>query len=267
VRKDGALLDVVLTASPIYDRTGAISGVSAVVHDITARKRIESELRRSNAELEQFAALAAHDLREPFVAIVQGSRALDSVLRPELDARAREITGHLRDAAAHGLRLIDALREYSRVGRAAPEEETIDVGELVGEILAVLRPRLEETGAAVVVGPLPTLSGDAGDLARVLQNLIANAVKFRSADPPRISVSAERGTCWTISVEDNGVGVEPQEAERIFELFARGDTRSEAEGVGIGLAVCRKIVERHGGRIWVEPAPSGGSAFRFTLPG
>ena len=263
VRKDGAVLDVVLTASPLRDRAGEVVGASAVVHDITARKRDEAELRRSHAELERFADIAAHDLREPLMAITQ----LTALLERGVDSQREEIITHLRAAAQHGSRLVDGLLDLARVGRGAPPAEPVDLRRVVEGLLGTLAPQIEAAGARVEVGPLPTVLGVEGELARVFQNLLANALKFRGDAPPLVAVSAARSPReWTLTVADNGPGVSERNRDRIFELFARGQVDGEAPGTGLGLAVCRKVVELHGGRIWVEPAPGGGSAFRMTLP-
>ena len=263
VRKDGALLDVVLTASPLRDRSGEVVGASAVVHDITARKRDEAELRRSHAELERFADIAAHDLREPLMAITQ----LTALLERGVDSQREEIVTHLRAAAQHGSRLVDGLLDLARVGRGAPPAQPVDLRRVMEGLLATLAPQIEAAGARVEVGPLPTVLGVEGELARVFQNLLANALKFRGDAPPVVAVSAARSPReWTLTVADNGPGVSERNRDRIFELFARGQVDGQAPGAGLGLAVCRKVVELHGGRIWVEPAPGGGSAFRMTLP-
>ena len=263
VRKDGGLLDVVLTASPLRNRAGEVVGASAVVHDITARKRDEAELRRSHAELERFADIAAHDLREPLMAITQ----LTALLERGVDSQRGEIVTHLRAAAAHGSRLVDGLLDLARVGRGAPPAEPVDLRRVIEDLLDTLGPQIEAAGARVEIGPLPTLLGVEGELARVFQNLLANALKFRGEEAPVVAVSAARSPReWTLTVADNGPGVSERNRERIFELFARGQVDGEAPGTGLGLAVCRKVVELHGGRIWVEPAPGGGSAFRLTLP-
>jgi PAS domain S-box-containing protein len=263
VHRDGSLLDVVLTASPLRDRSGEVIGASAVVHDITARKRDEAELRRSHAELERFADIAAHDLREPLMAITQ----LTALLERGVESQRAEIIGHLRAAAAHGSRLVDGLLDLARVGRGAPPAEPVDLRLLVEGLLETLAPQIEAAGARVDVAPLPVVRGVEGELARVFQNLLANALKFRGAAAPVVAVSAARSPReWTLTVADNGPGVSERNRERIFELFARGQADGQAPGTGLGLAVCRKVVELHGGRIWVEPAPGGGSAFRLTLP-
>ena len=266
VRRDRSLINVMLTASPIQDRDGTVVGVSAVVHDVTARLRTEDELRRSNAELERFADVAAHDLREPLITIQHLTRLLEATDAAD-EERRTQMLGHLRSAAVHGNRLVDGLLEYARVGRSAPTFGAVALGPLVAEVLGVLTAQLDEAHANVEVGPMPAVTGDARELSRVLQNLVLNAVKFHGMEPPEVLIDAERDDRgWTISVRDNGVGVRPGNRERIFEIFARGQAQELVPGTGLGLAVCKKIVERHGGRIWVEPREPGGSAFRFTLP-
>jgi PAS domain S-box-containing protein len=263
VTKDGALVDVVLTASPIRDHDGAVVGASAVVHDITARKRDEAELRRSHAELERFADIAAHDLREPLMAISQ----LTALLERGVESQREEIIAHLRAAVAHGRRLVDGLLDLARIGRNTAPERRVDLRQLIDQLLETLAPQIEAAGARVEIGPLPTVRGVEGELARVFQNLLVNALKFRGEAPPVIEVSAAR--CpgeWTLTVRDNGPGISARNRDRIFDLFARGHSEDAAPGNGLGLAVCRKVVELHGGRIWVEPAPGGGSAFRLALP-
>jgi PAS domain S-box-containing protein len=263
VRKDGGLVDVLLTASPIRDRDGAVVGASAVVHDITARKRDEAELRRSHAELERFADIAAHDLREPLMAISQ----LTALLERGVEDQREEIVAHLRAAVAHGRRLVDGLLDLARIGRNPAPEQRVELRPMVEGLLDTLAPQIEAAGARVEVGPLPTVRGVEGELARVFQNLLVNALKFRGDAPPVIEVNAARGPGeWILTVRDNGPGVSERNRERVFDLFARGHSEDAAPGNGLGLAVCRKVVELHGGRIWVEPAPGGGSAFRLSLP-
>ena len=219
VRKDGGLLDVVLTASPLRNRAGEVVGASAVVHDITARKRDEAELRRSHAELERFADIAAHDLREPLMAITQ----LTALLERGVDSQREEIVTHLRAAAQHGSRLVDGLLDLARVGRGAPPAQPVDLRRVMEGLLDTLAPQIEAAGARVEVGPLPTVLGVEGELARVFQNLLANALKFRGDAPPVVAVSAARSPReWTLTVADNGPGVSERNRDRIFELFARG---------------------------------------------
>jgi signal transduction histidine kinase len=169
----------------------------------------------------------------------------------------------LRESTERARQLIDGVLVYARVGELRKERVALD--RLVAEVAEDLRPGLETTGATLVVDELPEVDGDPRQLRRVLQNLVGNALKFRSEAPPRIELSAQRDTHeWVVTVRDNGLGVNPKDASRLFGMFARA--RSDADGMGIGLAVCRRVVEAHGGRIWVEAAEDGGSAFRFTLP-
>jgi PAS domain S-box-containing protein len=266
VRRDRTLVDVRITASPLRDRTGRIVGASAVVHDITEHKRIEAELRRSNAELERFAAVAAHDLRTPLVTLKHLARLLEPSIAAD-DERGRELLHHVLDATTHACRLVDGLAEYAQTAGGVRAHGPVELDVLLQELLATHAPAIEEAGARVEAWPLPTVIGDAGGLARVLQNLLANALKYHGDGPPAIEVYAERARgAWTITVRDEGPGVAAGQRARIFEIFTRGRNDDAVPGSGLGLAVCQTIVEHHGGRIWVDPAAGGGSAFRFTLP-
>lgn len=185
----------------------------------------------------------------------------------KLDDDAREFIGYAVDGVTRMQRLINDLLAYSRVGRKPKEFEPTDCGRVLARVLSDLRLAVEESGGVVTGDPLPTVSGDSVQLGQLFQNLVANAVKFRGPEPPRVHVSVEReGEEWHFSVRDNGIGIEPQYAERIFVIFQRLHSRAEYEGTGIGLAVCRKIVERHGGRIWVESELGKGACFHFTIP-
>ena len=266
VRRDRTLVDVTVTASPMVARDGTVLGVSGVVHDVTARRRAEAELHRSNAELRRFADVAAHDLREPLAAVGRFAEVLGGDPETALGPRGREALGYLTLSAERARRLVDGLREYAQVGRGEPVRRPVDLGELLGRLLPTLGTALDEAGAQVDAGDLPVVSADPDELGRVLQNLILNAVKFRGAQPPQVAVTAARAAGgWMVAVTDNGSGIAPADAERVFEIFTRG-VGDEVPGTGIGLAVCQKIVERHGGRIWVEPAPPpGGTSVRFTI--
>jgi signal transduction histidine kinase len=174
-----------------------------------------------------------------------------------------EVIEQLHASTARARELIDSVLGYARAG--VLRTEPVALGELVADVQEDLRPSLDEARATIAVGELPEVEGDPHQLRRVLQNLVANALKFRGKAPPRVELSAQRGSQeWIVCVRDNGIGVDPAQAGRIFELFTRANT--QVEGAGIGLAMCRRIVEAHGGRIWVEEAEGGGSAFRFTLP-
>ena len=187
--------------------------------------------------------------------------------RGKLDQDADEFIGFAVDGATRMQALINALLEYARVGTRAREPEPIDTAALVDQVLADYGVALEEQAAQVTRGDLPTVLGDPVQLRQLFQNLIGNALKYRGAEPPNVHVAAERqGHEWRFSVRDNGVGIEPQYAERVFVIFQRLHTQAEHSGTGLGLAICKKIVERHNGRIWVESQPGQGSAFFFTLP-
>jgi signal transduction histidine kinase len=182
--------------------------------------------------------------------------------RSEEPPRA-EVLQMLREGVGRAQELIEAVLGYARLGEL--RTEPVALGELMSEVAEDLRPSLAKAGATLDVGDLPEIEADPLQLRRVLQNLVGNAVKFRAQAPPHVEVSALRGTAeWVVTVRDNGLGVDPAQATRIFGMFSRVDQR--AEGVGVGLAICRRVVEAHGGRIWVEPASGGGSAFRFTMP-
>jgi signal transduction histidine kinase len=228
-------------------------GLVVFLTDVTEKRRMESELR-------SFADVVAHDLREP----VTGISHLVTLLERRADEPpAPDVLRLLQASTERARELIDGVLAYARAGEL--RRERVALGQVMDEVAADLRPGLEAACAALEVGPLPEVDGDPRQLRRVLQNLVANAVKFRGAASPRVVVSAlaDREE-WVVTVRDNGVGVEPEHAGRIFGMFSR--VNGETEGTGIGLSVCRRVVEAHGGRIWVEPADGGGSAFRFTLP-
>ncbi len=227
-----------------------------------------AELERSNQELEQFAYVASHDLQEPLRKVASFTQMLERRYKGRLDERADSYIGFAVDGAKRMQELINHLLEFSRVGRAGRPHERVETGELLAGARARLAAVLEETGATVEAGPLPAVSGDPGLLTAVFQNLISNAVKFRGDAPPHVRFAAERdGPLWRFTCTDQGIGVEDEYAERIFVIFQRLHTRDAYEGTGIGLAMCRKIVEYHGGRIWLDPSEAGrGARFVFTLP-
>jgi signal transduction histidine kinase len=226
------------------------------------------ELQRSNAELEQFAYVASHDLQEPLRKVASFCQMLERRYADQLDDRAREYIAFAVDGAKRMQDLINDLLAFSRVGRVGAGHREVPLGALLDGVRRDLGAAIEETGARVEVGDMPTVNGDPTLLAVVFRNLIGNAIKFRGDEPPRVVVSAARdGSVWDITVADNGIGIEPEYAERIFVIFQRLHTRDAYEGTGIGLALCRKIVEHHGGRIWLAaPGNGAGATFRFTLP-
>ncbi|MGE5505474.1 MAG: sensor histidine kinase [Actinomycetota bacterium] len=229
-----------------------------------------SALTRSNAELEQFAYVASHDLREPLRMIGAFVTLLEQRYGPKLDDQAREFIAFAKEGAARMDRLVLDLLDYSRIGRRGDEPSPVDSAAALETALADLSLVVIESRADVqVTTPMPMVMADPGDLARLFQNLIANAIKYTPAGrPPEIRIGCGRqdDRFWVFSIADRGIGIDPEQAERIFLIFQRLHTRQQYEGTGIGLAVCKKIVERLGGDIWVEPAEGGGSVFNFTLP-
>jgi signal transduction histidine kinase len=226
-------------------------------------------LERSNAELEQFAYVASHDLQEPLRKVTSFCQMLERRYAGQLDERGEQYIAFAVDGAKRMQALINDLLAFSRVGRIERPRELVDVGELVTQTTSALGLAIEEAGATVEVdGPLPEVYAERSLLGLVLQNLIANAIKFRADEPPRVRVSARRdGEQWDFAVADNGIGIDPQYAERIFVIFQRLHPRDTYDGTGIGLAMCRKVIEHHGGHIWLQDGRNGkGSTFRFTLP-
>ena len=226
------------------------------------------ELQRSNAELEQFAYVASHDLSAPLRAVAGFSQLLAVRYHGRLDANADEFIEHMQEGVDRMQRIIDDLLAYSRVERTALEAEDVELDGVVDEVRRVLKPEIEQRGASVTSDPLPVVRGDRGQLAQLMQNLIANGLKFTAPGvAPHVHVSAEaRGSSWRVLVADNGIGIDPEHASRVFEMFHRLHSADEYPGTGIGLAICKKIVERHGGEIRIEPAPEGGSVVTVDLP-
>ena len=225
------------------------------------------DLARSNSELQQFAYVASHDLQEPLRMVASFTQLLAKRYGDKLDDDARDFINYAVDGATRMQTLISDLLSYSRVGTQARPFESTDCDAVLERVLVNLRLAIDESGATIVQDPLPVVLGDPQQIGQLFQNLIANAIKFRGTQPPCVQIHAQRhGSDWCISIRDNGIGVAPEQADRIFVIFQRLHTKTEYPGTGIGLAVCKKIVERHGGRIWVESNPGAGSAFCFTLP-
>jgi light-regulated signal transduction histidine kinase (bacteriophytochrome) len=230
------------------------------------RQRAE-DLARSNAELEQFAYVASHDLQEPLRMVSSYLQLLERRYQDQLDENASEFIGYAVDGATRMKRLISDLLSFSRVNTRGQEPQITDLNQVVDGVLNNLEVAIKENGADITHDPLPHLKTDATQMAQVFQNLIGNAIKFRSERSLQVHVGAERiNGEWQFCVQDNGIGIDPQYADRIFVIFQRLHTREEYSGTGIGLAICKKIVERHGGRIWMESKLGQGSTFFFTLP-
>jgi len=225
------------------------------------------ELQRSNAELEQFAYVASHDLQEPLRKVASFTQLLGRRYAGRLDERADQYIEFAVDGATRMQRLINDLLAFSRVGRLTGEDELVPAAELVDAARRNLADAIEQAGARIEVGELPVVRGEVALLTAVFQNLIGNALKFRGDEPPVVTVSAVRdGDAWRFTVADNGIGIEDEYAERIFVLFQRLHTKEAYAGTGIGLALCRKIVEHHGGRIWLDTSVAAGTTFHFILP-
>jgi light-regulated signal transduction histidine kinase (bacteriophytochrome) len=224
------------------------------------------ELARSNAELEQFAYVASHDLQEPLRMVSSFTQLLAKRYKGRLDPDADEFINYAVDGATRMQQLIKELLAYCRVGTESQAFIPVDCEEVLARVLIDLRVAIEESRAEVTHGPLPTVPGNHLHLAQLFQNLISNAIKYRAEAPPRIHVSATvEGGHWKLSVLDNGIGFGPEAADQIFLLFGRLHAADQHPGTGIGLAICKKIVELHGGRIWAESQPGQGTTFHFTL--
>ena len=286
VRADGTRRWITARGKATPDAGGTVVELHGTVQDITERKRAEEEIRklneglearvrertaelaRSNAELEQFAYVASHDLQEPLRMVVGYVQLLEKRLADKLDADTREFMSFAVDGALRMQRLIQDILVYSRVGTRAQPLEPVDTAAALNETLALLASRMAETGAKVDAQSLPMVTADRVQLVQLFQNLIGNAIKFCTERAPRIRVEARREpNRWRFSVTDNGIGIAPEYRGRIFGIFQRLHTRPEFPGTGIGLAICKRIVERHGGEIGIDSAPGGGSVFWFTLPG
>ena len=225
------------------------------------------ELARSNSELEQFAWVASHDLQEPLRMVASYTQLLSKRYKGKLDADADEFIDFAVDGAARMRRLINDLLQLSRVGTRAKEFAATDCEAVYDRALLNLQAAVEDSGALVTHDQLPTVLGDRTQLGQLFQNLIGNAIKFRGDEQPTVHVGVERKNGqWEFGVRDNGIGIDPEYAERIFVVFQRLHDKGHHPGTGIGLAVCKKIVERHGGRIWVASQPDEGATFYFTLP-
>lgn len=293
---DGTRSYVHVLKAPVRDAGGKVVGTQVIFWDVTARKlaeealeRTAADLARSNKELEQFAYVASHDLQEPLRMVTSYTQLIGRRYADQLDHDAKEFMQFAVNGALRMQRLIQDLLAYSRVGTRGKPFERTNCNEVLGVVKENLRLAIEESGAVIEADPLPDVRADAVQLTQLLQNLLGNALKFRGTQPPHIRIRCERRPAtacpvdagarpadtvveempadeWVISVQDNGMGIEPQYFEKIFVIFQRLHPHDQYPGTGIGLAICKKIVERHGGRIWVESVPGQGSTFFFTLP-
>ncbi|WP_305880286.1 GAF domain-containing protein [Deinococcus sp. QL22] len=274
-RKDGSSFPVEYTSTPILNEGGEIEGSVLVFRDVTERQRAEvtlreanEELRRSNQELEQFAYVASHDLQEPLRTVASFSQLLAHRYAGQFDERGQMYVRLMSEGTERMARLLQDLLAFSRVAHGNAALEPVNTGGILVQVRQDLDAQLGRTGAQLELGELPDVRGDASQLRQLFQNLIGNALKFSHPErPPVVRVQAQRdGALVRFSVQDNGVGIAPEYFERIFTIFQRLHTREQYEGSGIGLSIVRKIVERHGGRIWLESTPAMGTTFVFTLP-
>ncbi len=273
---DGQAIQTEMSITPITSPSEAVIGHRGITRDITIRKKIRAELEqktaeleRSNSDLEQFAYVASHDLREPLRMVNSFLGLLERRIADKLDDESREFISFAMEGAQRMDHLILDLLAYSRIGRNALPKEPVPLGPALDTALGNLTLTMEEYGAGVSIpDEMPSLRVDEVEFVRLFQNLIGNAIKYRHPDrPPRIKVTVARNeSCWEFRIEDNGLGIEPQYYDRIFQIFQRLQARDETEGTGIGLAVCKRVVGRYGGRIWVESTPGIGSRFHFTIP-
>jgi light-regulated signal transduction histidine kinase (bacteriophytochrome) len=272
LRKNADEFPVEIMLSPVESPEGIL--VTAAIRDITERMKSEhqllqtlAELKRSNDELEQFAYIASHDLQEPLRMVASYTQLLARRYKGQLDADADEFINYAVDGTSRMQALIQDLLAYSRAGASRPVLRKVASDRALQEAIGNLQAAIADSGAIVSCDSLPAVTSDAAQLTQVFQNLIGNAIKYRRAEAPRVHVSASKGDAeWICAVQDNGLGIEPQYFERIFVLFQRLHGREDFEGTGIGLAICKKVLEQRGGRIWLESQPGQGSTFYFSLP-
>jgi chemotaxis family two-component system sensor kinase Cph1 len=293
-RPSGQTIYVHVLKAPVRNARGDIVGTQVIFWDVTARKQAEialaqanTDLARSNKELEQFAYVASHDLQEPLRMITSYTQLIAKRYNEKLDQNAREFMDFAVAGALRMQRLIHDLLAYSRVGTRGKPPELTDSGDALAAALDNLKLAIEENGAEITYDSMPAVIVDPTQLTQLFQNLLGNAIKFRGKARPRIHVGAVREPApyckipsagstgpasrqqpeeWHFSVRDNGIGIDPQYFDKIFIIFQRLHTLDQYPGTGIGLAICKKIIERHGGRIWVESQAGEGATFHFTLP-
>lgn len=263
---DASITKLDVGGSIVY--TSVLRDITDRVQSEEALERQAAELARSNADLEQFAYVASHDLQEPLRMVASYTQLLARRYGEKLDEDAKEFIGYTVEGVNRMKDLINDLLAYSRAGTRSNALEPVNVGLVVERVLASLQPAIEESGATVTADAMPVVTGDEGQLGQVFQNLIANALKFRHPElAPTVHIGAEkREGEWLFSVRDNGIGISPEFADRIFVIFQRLHSRAEYPGTGIGLAICKRLVERHGGRIWLESEEGKGTTFYFTIP-
>jgi PAS domain S-box-containing protein len=261
---DGSFRWQLIRAVPLRDQAGRVLRWFGTNTDIEAQKRTEAELQRINAEFQQFGYIVSHDLNEPLRTMRNFIQLLAHHLKGQLDDDATEFMNFVTDAAQRLQQMLADLLAYTHAGQT-PEFTAVDCEGVLAQVLSALQTQITEREAVITHDPLPTIQGDATRLGQVLQNLIGNALKFCEAKPPRIHISARNeAQHWQFSVRDNGIGIDPQQASKLFQVFQRAHGKEYA-GTGIGLAICKRIVEQHGGRIWVDAQLGKGATFKFTI--
>jgi PAS domain S-box-containing protein len=256
---------------PGRDGRGTVDGVVEDITELAAARTAAavraSEIDRARVDLDQMAFVVSHDLQQPLTVVARNLEMLEDVTRDVLDDDARESLVHARRGAESLQRMLDAMRGYARIETGARPSGVVNLGTVVDRVVALLDEEITAADAKIDIRPLPVVEADEAQMEQLMQNLLTNALKYRSVHPPRISFSCrDEGKRWRIRVQDNGIGIDPAHAERAFRMFQRLDTGDDVPGTGIGLAVCKRIVERHGGRIGVENVADGGSVFWATLP-
>ena len=266
--KDGSQFFANGYMNAVRDAQGELIGYTKILSDETARKQLQDSLTESNSALEQFAYVASHDLQEPLRTIGAYSQLLGQKYRGKLDAEADQFLHFLQSAAERMSDLVRDLLAYARLTTEVERPTSIALDEDLEAAITHLDQAIQESGGSVTHDPMPTLAVDRGQMVRLFQNLVGNALKYRKADePPKVHISAEqKGNEWVISIRDNGIGFDPAYASMIFAPFKRLHTAEEYPGTGVGLAICRRIVQAQGGRIWAESQPGEGATFSFTLP-
>lgn len=267
ITKDGRVIYCTWYNTVLKNKNGRMASVFSMIADNTARVKAEMELKRSNADLQQFAYVASHDLQEPIRMVTAYLSLLDSRYREQLDSRARMYIDYAIDGGLRAKDLIQDLLDYSRIDTRGKQFEPTAMEDVLRKAVNVLLLQINEENAVITHDPLPTILADQAQMVQVMQNLLSNAVKFHGKEPPEVHVSSrDVGREWQFSVRDNGIGIDPRYSDRLFVLFQRLHTGQEYKGTGIGLAISKKIIERHGGRIWFESRPGQGTTFYFTVP-
>ena len=273
-REDGSVFSVEVSCSNVTDLAGNILGRMAFFVDVSERneikeklKRTVAELKRSNTDLQQFAYVASHDLQEPLRMVASYTQLLEKRYKDKLDTDAKEFIHFAVDGALRMQKLINDLLSYSLVSTRQKPVKPTDCNSVLGQVIANLSLTLEQNNDIITNDDLPTVMADESQMQELFKNLVGNAIKFRSEHAPRVHISAKQnGNKWLFSVQDNGLGIDPQYKDKIFLIFQRLHSKEEYPGTGIGLAICKRIVEHHGGKIWFDSDVGKGSTFYFTLP-